>query len=109
MAGPATFELTTSAFGGRRPLERLACLRPVLVAQREARPLGVARIAHPDLAVRMQAAAARGGHGGAAGAMEQAGIGRPAVGVDAAIAGDDLLPRRLAPGEGGRVGERQAV
>jgi hypothetical protein len=40
-------------------LERLVCLRPVLVAELEARPLGLARIAHPDLAVGMQPAAAR--------------------------------------------------
>ncbi len=45
----------------------------------------------------------------AAGAVEQAGVGRATVGMDAAVAGDDLLPGRLALGEGGRVGERRAV
>src|SRR5204863_1153292 len=90
-------------------LERLVRLGLVLVAQHEAGPLGRPRVAHPDLAVGMQAAAARRRHGGEACAPQQPGVRHAAVGMDAAVVGDHLVPRRLTAGAGRRVGQRRAV
>src|SRR4029078_12597659 len=81
----------------------------VLVAQLEAGRFRRTRVAHPDLAVGMEAATARGGHRGGARAMEQAGVGHAAIGMDAAVAGDDLVPRRLAPRADRGIGQRRAV
>src|SRR6187549_1772916 len=94
---------------GREVLERLVRLRPMPVVQLEPRPRGLPRLAHPDLAVGMQPAAARRRHGGGAGAVEQAGVRRATVGMNAAVGGNDLLPGRLAPGEDSCVGEWRAV
>ena len=41
--------------------------------------------------------------------MEQAGIGSAAIGMNAAIAGDNFFPSRFALGVGGAVGKRSAV
>lgn len=54
LPGAAGRHRCNRALGIERFSERLVRLRPVLVAQLEAGPLRVARIAHPDLAVRMQ-------------------------------------------------------
>src|ERR1700712_4301547 len=88
-------------------LKRLLRLRPVLVVGHKTRARGFARMTHPDLAVRMQAAAAGGGNGSEPGAMQQSCVGDAAIRVDAAVGSDLLLPDRLALRENGGIGQRR--
>src|SRR5688572_11787722 len=92
-----------------RASEGLVRLGPVLVLELEARALGAPRGADPDLAVRVQAAAARGGHGGRAGTVQQPRVGGAAVGMETAVGDDRLVPGRLALGQGRGIVERGAV
>src|SRR5258708_5748660 len=93
----------------RLTLERLVAIRPVLVARREARAGRWTRVADPNLAIGMRAAAARGGHRAGTCAMKQPCVGHAAIGMDAAVARDDLVPRRLALLVGCGIQQRGAV
>src|ERR1700687_2056750 len=53
-------------------------LRPMLVLWHAARPGWFARLAYPDLSIRVQTSAAGRRNGGEARAMQQAGVGLPA-------------------------------
>src|ERR1700722_14436175 len=87
----------------------LVCLWSMFVAQPDPRSTRGSRLAHPALAVGMKSPAALGRHGAGARPVQQAGVRDAAIGVDAAIAGDDLVPGRLAPGAGVGIGERRAI
>src|SRR6478609_10689647 len=90
-------------------LEGPCRLRPVLVFRHKTRPGGFTRLAHPDLAIWVQTAAAGGRNGGEPRAMQQASIGNPAVRVQAAMIGHHLVPGRLARLENARIRKRRAV
>src|SRR5580704_17173316 len=92
-----------------RRSKALVCLRSMFVAQHEPRSVGGSRIAHPDLPVRMQSPAARGRYGAGPRPVQQAGVRCAAIGVNAAIAGDNLVPGSLAFGAGAGVGEGRAI
>src|SRR3978361_1130408 len=87
----------------------LVGLRPVLVGRHKTRLRRLARMAHPDFAVRMQTGAAGGGNGGEPGAVQQPCVGDAAVRMDAAIGRDLFFPDRLALREDGWIGQLSAV
>src|ERR1700736_5237436 len=84
-------------------------LRPMLVLWHEARPGRFARLAYPDLSIRVQTGAAGRRNGGEPRAMQQAGVGLTAVRMDAAVSTHHLFPRRLAVLENGRICRCDAV
>src|SRR6478752_10566508 len=112
MTGNGSGRELCSKPGPERPsagLESLVGFRTMRIFRHETRARGFALVAHPNLAVRMQAGAAGGGHGAGAGAMEQARISLAAARMDAAIVRNDLFPCRLALGIDGRILQLRAV
>ena len=81
----------------------------MLILRHEARARGFAGVAHPDLAVRMQAAAAGGGNGREPRAVQQPGVGDAAVRMQAAIGSHHLVPGRLARLQNGRIRKLRAI
>src|SRR5258708_5603860 len=83
--------------------------RPVLVLRRESRPRGLPRLAHPDLAIGMQAGPARGRNSGEPRTTQQARVGVAAIRVNTAVRRHHLVPGCLAQLEDGGVRQRRAV
>src|SRR6185369_9360479 len=75
----------------------------MFISGHEIRPFRLARVAHPDLTVWMQAAAPGCRDRSVAGAVEQAGVGVTAVGVNTGVSGDHLFPGGLARLVDGRI------
>ena len=92
-----------------RVLAGLGHVKPVLVPRHEAGPLGLARFAYPDLAIGMQAATPGGWNSRVACPVEQARVGHAAIGMNAAIAGDRLVPGGPALSVRGRIAQCRAI
>src|SRR6516164_880831 len=91
------------------PPTREPCSAAVLIPRHKARPLCLTRLAHPDLAVWMLTAAAGGRNRRVTRAVEQARVRGAAIGVDAAMICDRLVPGRLAPVVDGSIAQRRAI
>src|ERR1700736_1435295 len=81
----------------------------MLVLWHEARQGCLARLAHPDFAIRVQTRTAGGRNGGEPRAVQQAGVGVAAGRVDAAVSSPPLFPDTSALLENGRICQRDAV